>query len=341
MFIPTQSTRTPDELALLITDQVSAMLAYWDRNLVCRFANNAYVEWFGRPKEEMINKIRLDELLGPLFQKNLPYINGALAGKRQLFEREIPTPDGSGLRQSLATYIPDIRHGVVLGFFVHVADVSYVKNLEKSIADSKREILRKIIETEEVEKKRLVDILREGVNQRLAACKMTLESERKKAADQNLYNIVELQISEIIAEINLLCQDLSPTEIEILGIVEATKHYLLKMAKEKNKLIDFIYEDADLEKIILQDKLSIFRIIQNLLKIGFDSAAVDNMKVALKYKAPCVNIRLFSNCKIAQNVNLKAYNEIACRVDYYAGKISEISSDSESIIEIVFSVTTR
>jgi hypothetical protein len=38
------------------------MLAYWDKDLICRYANSAYVDWFGKTKEEMINNIRIDEL---------------------------------------------------------------------------------------------------------------------------------------------------------------------------------------------------------------------------------------------------------------------------------------
>lgn len=111
------------------------MLAYWDKDLICRYANAAYIDWFGRTKEEMVDKITLKELLGPLFEKNSPYIFAALEGKPQIFEREIPTPKG-GLRYSLANYVPDISGGLVKGFFVHVADITPLKLLEKELLQS-------------------------------------------------------------------------------------------------------------------------------------------------------------------------------------------------------------
>ncbi len=121
------------EVGLRVADHVTAMLAYWDRNLMCRFANAAYVDWFGKTRDEMVDKINLKDLLGPdLYAKNLKYISGALLGREQVFEREIPTPSGE-LRYSLATYIPDISDGEVIGFFVHVADISGVKKLEKKL----------------------------------------------------------------------------------------------------------------------------------------------------------------------------------------------------------------
>lgn len=117
------------DIGIAIADHVDAMLAYWDKNLVCRFANKAYWQWFGKKPEEMINKITIQELLGPLYSKNLPYIEGVLKGNPQTFEREIPTPAGE-IRYSLANYYPDIDGEEVAGFFVHVADVSQIKKLE-------------------------------------------------------------------------------------------------------------------------------------------------------------------------------------------------------------------
>lgn len=108
------------------------MLAYWDRDLVCRFANKAYVQWSGKSPEEMIDRMGMRELLGPLFEMNLPYIQGALRGERQIFERTIPTPSGE-TRYSLANYYPDARGGVVQGFFVHVADITVLKALDPRI----------------------------------------------------------------------------------------------------------------------------------------------------------------------------------------------------------------
>jgi diguanylate cyclase (GGDEF)-like protein len=105
------------------------MLAYWDARQVCRFANKAYEEWFRRSLQDLLGTTMRD-LLGPLYEKNLPYIEGALAGERQVFERAIPRPRGGAPRHSLATYIPHFVDGRVVGIFVHVADVEPLKKLE-------------------------------------------------------------------------------------------------------------------------------------------------------------------------------------------------------------------
>lgn len=118
-----------------VADHISAMIAYWDKNLVCRYANASYLEWFGKKSEDMIDKITLPQLLGALYEKNLPYIQGVLCGNAQTFEREIMLPNGKS-RYTLANYYPDIVDGQILGFFVHVADINDVKLLQQELAKS-------------------------------------------------------------------------------------------------------------------------------------------------------------------------------------------------------------
>lgn len=119
------------EAALLVADHVDAMLAYWDRDQICRFANQAYRGWFGKTREEIIGT-HISKLLGPLYVMNLPFIEAALSGEKQVFEREIPLPSG-GTRHSLATYTPHVVGGEVLGFFAHVADSTLLKKLEAEL----------------------------------------------------------------------------------------------------------------------------------------------------------------------------------------------------------------
>ena len=113
------------------------MVAYWDINQVCVFANNAYFAWFGKTREQIVG-FTLEALLGPLYAKNLPYIRAAYAGQIQVFERAIPTP-GGGIRYSLATYTPHIVEGQVRGIYVHVADVTLLKKLEQELRAAKEQ----------------------------------------------------------------------------------------------------------------------------------------------------------------------------------------------------------
>jgi PAS domain S-box-containing protein len=120
-------------LALAAIDRIPAMIAFWDQEEICRFANQAYLDWFGKSREDLVGTT-LRELLGPIYPLNLPYIRAALAGEEQQFERQIPRPDGSGVRESIATYTPYVSEGKVHGFFVHVADATPLKLRERELA---------------------------------------------------------------------------------------------------------------------------------------------------------------------------------------------------------------
>lgn len=115
------------EKAYDVTEHTDAMLAFWDRDLVCRFANSSYLKWFGLSPADLVDTMTLPQLLGPLYQLNLPFITNALQGKRQIFQRDITLPSGE-TKHTIATYTPEIRQGIVIGFYAHVADISSVKN---------------------------------------------------------------------------------------------------------------------------------------------------------------------------------------------------------------------
>lgn len=130
--------RNPDDDALrAILNALPALVAYWDRDLRNRIANDAYIEYFGRTPEEM-RGMHISEVLGPdLYARNLPYMQRALAGEAQTFDREIPTPSGE-LRYTQASYLPDVRDGEVHGFFVLVTDISDRRRAELALAASEQ-----------------------------------------------------------------------------------------------------------------------------------------------------------------------------------------------------------
>ncbi len=120
-----------------ITDAIPGLVAYWDKDLRCRFANKAYEEWFGRRPEELIG-VSLQDLLGErVFALNEAYVRGALAGQEQQFERQLTKADGS-IGHTLAHYVPDSVNGEVRGFFVMVGDVTALKSTQVALEEAQR-----------------------------------------------------------------------------------------------------------------------------------------------------------------------------------------------------------
>jgi PAS domain S-box-containing protein len=124
------------DLLARIADRIPSMLAYWDRELRCRYANQAYHDWFGVEPATLLGRT-LPELLGPeLFALNRPYVQGVLAGVEQRFERDVPGP--AGVRRSLAHYLPDRQDGRVAGFIAYVTDVTPLKLAQDRLRAARR-----------------------------------------------------------------------------------------------------------------------------------------------------------------------------------------------------------
>ncbi len=121
-----------------VLNNMPAMIGYWDKNLYNRFGNSAYSEWFGVDPALMPGK-HIREVIGKeRFQLNSPYIEAALRGVRQQFQRAIPSLDGTHIRQSLAEYIPDLVDGEVQGFYVMVTDVTSIKENETALSKAEQ-----------------------------------------------------------------------------------------------------------------------------------------------------------------------------------------------------------
>jgi PAS domain S-box-containing protein len=120
-----------ERLLQSILDGVPGLVGYWTKDLINRFANKTYGEWFGMTPQQIRHR-HIKDLLGPeLFERDLPWMEAALRGQRQRVEYATLAPgDDETHRYSEAHYLPDIVDGQVQGFLVIVFDISQVKQAE-------------------------------------------------------------------------------------------------------------------------------------------------------------------------------------------------------------------
>ena len=125
-----------EDFVRTIADAVPALIAYWDRDLRCSFANEQYSRWFGRPLEQIVGETMRSLLGEQLFSLNVQHVDAALAGEERSFERPATKADGS-IAHVWVSYIPH-RHssGKVLGFFVLVADITPLRLADQRAEES-------------------------------------------------------------------------------------------------------------------------------------------------------------------------------------------------------------
>ena len=127
--------RDREKFITTVTDNLPGMVGYWDRELRCRFANETFADWFGRTPAQMAG-MAMPAIFGEdIFESSRAAIEAVLAGAPQQYEQEIRKPNGE-LGHVSAHLIPDLKDGVVAGFFVFVTDVTQLKRTEAELRRS-------------------------------------------------------------------------------------------------------------------------------------------------------------------------------------------------------------
>ena len=125
------SQQISDTFLRTIADTVPCLMAYWDRDLLCSFANKPYSDWFGRPLDRIVGE-SMQSLLGQhVFDLNLPHIGAVLAGQEQKFERVLSKADGT-ITHAWVNYLPHrAPDGTTCGFIALVTDITDLRRADQ------------------------------------------------------------------------------------------------------------------------------------------------------------------------------------------------------------------
>ena len=131
----TGRTLSESDAVRLLADALPVCVSYVDSDLIYRFNNRAYEEWFN-VERGMITGRPVSDLIGePAFEANRERMEKALSGERVQYETEVHYRDGS-TRHVRGSFIPDIREtGEVKGFFSLVDDITEAKQADRRARD--------------------------------------------------------------------------------------------------------------------------------------------------------------------------------------------------------------
>jgi PAS domain S-box-containing protein len=125
-----------------VTENLPALVAYWDASLHCHYANNYFLAWSGRSLDQVMAEPIERVLPAALLAQIRPQIDAVLDGRPQHFLRELELPSGE-LRFAWINFIPDRGEGgVVRGFYALGSDVSELKRGELKLQELNEQLVR-------------------------------------------------------------------------------------------------------------------------------------------------------------------------------------------------------
>lgn len=119
-----QDRKAAEEMLVATTDSVPAFIAYIGADLKYKFCNQAFEDWFGRPREEIVGSTMREIVGDAAFDRLLPYLSKALEGERVGYEQWLVFGNGSR-RFMRATYVPSLQaDGSVSGIYAMISDAT-------------------------------------------------------------------------------------------------------------------------------------------------------------------------------------------------------------------------
>jgi two-component system sensor histidine kinase/response regulator len=119
-----------------MADSVPAALAWWDADLICRFANQRHWEHFDLKPDDMVGRSMREVFGEPQAAAWKDHVDAVLRGDRQRFNHAAVRPDGTP-RHVLCELVPEMHGDVVVGFYGLATDITDLKRSEATIERQK------------------------------------------------------------------------------------------------------------------------------------------------------------------------------------------------------------
>ncbi|WP_043528106.1 hybrid sensor histidine kinase/response regulator [Litchfieldella xinjiangensis] len=130
----------------IYTDNVPALIAYFDKECRYLFTNRAYEQVFNVDRNAVIGE-RMESVMQPhIARDRAPWMQRALAGERVSFEISLGDGEG-GTRYMLVTYTPHFGDsGSILGFFALYQDITERRLAEMALKETNENLEERVRE---------------------------------------------------------------------------------------------------------------------------------------------------------------------------------------------------
>jgi PAS domain S-box-containing protein len=315
-----------------VNEATSDAIYDWDVNTNILYRGKGFAILFGYhdpyvPLEFRFNRIHPDDVAGV---KKI-YIDSIENPALRRWKTKYRLKDAKDIYKNVVDKAFIVReNGKVVRVIGAIQDITEYNQLQEKLVlqeeSKKRAIVRSIIETQEKERRQLSVELHDNVNQILSSCKLMLEvaKENKEKAPlltEKSYQSIQLAI----AEIRKISHDLNPSSVEDFGLKEALKEMIEKLNLSGKINIVFKFTGSIKSLYKSEDKIAVYRIVQEQLNNILKHANANNVSVTVHIKALQIQLKIEDD---GRGFNLKknhkglGFRNIYHRVEYYRGNIN-------------------
>ncbi|HZH50216.1 MAG TPA: PAS domain S-box protein, partial [Nitrospira sp.] len=172
--------RRSEQQLELLSNSVPALIFYLDLDRRYRTCNDAFTEWFGLTREQVIG-LHVRELVGEESWDIIrPRLDQAYAGEVIEYEAEAPYRRG-GTRWIHAVYTPHCdTDGRVIGVVVLVTDITRSKQIEKALRESEARLRTFAGQLEQLVGERTEELVQSQTQLRALATELNLAEQRER-----------------------------------------------------------------------------------------------------------------------------------------------------------------
>jgi two-component system, NarL family, sensor histidine kinase UhpB len=226
------------------------------------------------------------------------------------------------------------NQGSVHRLIGEMQDISQLRNLQaehyKQILKHKQALARTIIKAQENERNRWAQELHDNISQILTVINLYLSNTKVKI-DNNVLMISESKkmISEVQQEIRFLSASMKPPTFASMTLQQTIERLILDVTRTKTN--KFYFTSAEFDETILNDdqKLLIYRVVQEQLNNIIKYANADVVEIDLKSNNNCFYINITDNGTGFDQTNIKTglgFRNMQSRLALYNGEMQLKSS---------------
>ncbi len=240
------------------------------------------------------------------------------------------------------------RGGKAIRILGAIRDLTEQKKLEKQLIDEQvqrhKAITQATIAAQEKEKTNISRELHDNVNQILMSAKLFMDTAKRMPEQSNelLDKAIEYQLLAL-QEIRKLSKSLSTSNVKTVGLKESVEDIVDNMKLLQQLEVEFIFNEKVEEKLTDEQKLMLFRIIQEQTNNINKYAEAKSVQIMINQANNILHL-VISDDGAGFDTSDKStkgigFINIISRADVYSGKVNIISSPGNGCtLEICFPI---